>query len=198
MLTNWLGLGSLFKGTSTFSGYLKPRLSLQNNSIDTISPIDGGLKGSYLSRGISPKVNVIANFKAAVQCFNHYALETPPHTHTLSVVLSWSLTHRIWSHVHDILFLHFEATRLSASNGEYEFWEGNITSQGQHLSADFPLEWWLYKISIRIANLKNKKKQSHYFPEMPSGGDLRGKRVGQWHHSKWVRTPVRLLRSLLD
>ena len=59
--------------------------SLYKNTSDTIQHIASGDKGVHtFLKGISPKVNVIAQlefelcyFEVSVQYFNHYATETP-------------------------------------------------------------------------------------------------------------------------
>ena len=65
-------------------GYLMLKTFLFNHKISTISSITDGMKGAYtLPKGISPKVNVIAQLKfelvcydVTIQCVYYYAIRT--------------------------------------------------------------------------------------------------------------------------
>ena len=106
------GLVSLFKGISTFMGYLMLKQSCR---IDNIQRIAGSIRGFYtFPRGISLKVNVIeqlefelTHFEAAVLHFSHYTIETP------SIIICKYHSYKICSLRKQITYLiHFKVLTL--------------------------------------------------------------------------------------
>ena len=80
-----ISLVSLFNGISTFVDYLMPKPSLWKTAVILFKSLLEEIRAFIpFSRGISPKVNVIARlafelvyFEVAEQQLSHYAMRTP-------------------------------------------------------------------------------------------------------------------------
>ena len=65
-----LGLNSSFNGISIFVGYLKPKPSLQRTVMDYLTYIWRDKDVHTFSKGICPKVNVIAWLEFKIACYD--------------------------------------------------------------------------------------------------------------------------------